>query len=386
MPSLKSNGMLVTRGGLNDAPALRIALIYLGRRGAGGPITFSLAQTLRPLAEVLPVVSAYALHGPNWSKEWEGEFIAAPTYRNALEAAVSLFFDAPIRALARRIAAWRPDVLLFPMFHPWNARLQRLLPTLPSVVMVHDPLPHPDLEGKVFEALENFSLRRAARVIVWSERFVESARRRTSAPVTAVPLGEMRYERLFHAPPVPPPPYPYLLFFGRIVPYKGLDVLLEAFARLSQQFPNLRLRIVGSGSLKRYRRRMRSLPNLEVTNRWVGDEEIAPHFRHASVVVLPYTSATQSGVVPLAATFARPVVATATGGIPEQVVNGETGLLVPPNDADALAEAVADLLTHPEKARRLGESLQRAYRSSFRWEETAYRVLEVCLEAAKGGR
>ena len=386
MPSLESHGPSLARGGIDDAPVLRIAIIYLGRRGAGGPITFNLAQALCPLAEVLPVVSAYALHGPDWREAWEGEFIATPTYRNALEAAFSILSGVPIRALARRIAAWHPDVLLFPMFHPWNARLQRLLAEIPAVVMVHDPLPHPDLEGKVFEALENLSLRRAARVIVWSERFVESARRRTAVPVTAVPLGEMRYERLFHAPPSPPPTYPYLLFFGRIVPYKGLDVLLEAFAQLIPKFPDLRLRIVGSGSLKRYRRRMRYLPNLEVVNRWVDDEEIAHHFRHAAVVVLPYTSATQSGVVPLAAAFARPVVATMTGGIPEQIVDGETGLLVPPNDAAALAKALISLLSHPPKARRLGESLQAVYRSSFRWEETARRVWEVCLEAAKSGQ
>lgn len=383
MPSLDSRGPLLARSGVDDAPALRIATVYLGRRGAGGPIAFNLAQALRPLAEVLPVVSAYALHGPDWRAAWKGEFIATPTYRNALEAAFSILSGVPIRALARRIAAWHPDVLLFPMFHPWNGRLQRLLPDIPAVVMVHDPLPHPDLEGKIFEALENLSLRRAARVIVWSERFVESARRRTTVPVTAVPLGEMRYERLFHAPPSPPPPYPYLLFFGRIVPYKGLDVLLEAFAQLAPKFPDLRLRIVGSGSLKRYRRQMRDLPNLEVVNRWVEDEEIAHHFRHAAVVVLPYTSATQSGVVPLAAAFARPVVATMTGGIPEQIVDGETGLLVPPSDARALAAAVEELLTCPQCARRVGKALQHAYRSNFRWENTAVRVLEVCRAAVR---
>jgi glycosyltransferase involved in cell wall biosynthesis len=99
-------------------------------------------------------------------------------------------------------------------------------------------------------------------------------------------------------------------------------------------------------------------------------------------VVLPYTSATQSGVIPIAAAFARPVVATDVGGLPEQLADGRCGVVVPAGNAEALAAAVVGLLTDPGRAATFGAALRHEYTVNRSWERIAAVVGEVCRRAA----
>ena len=113
--------------------------------------------------------------------------------------------------------------------------------------------------------------------------------------------------------------------------------------------------IAGRGEeMSKYHALMQDPAGFEVHNRWIDEDERVTFFRRAAVVVLPYIEASQSGVVPMAYTFGKPVVATRTGGLPEVVEHGETGLLVPPHDEDALADAVIELLRDGDLRRRLG--------------------------------
>jgi glycosyltransferase involved in cell wall biosynthesis len=80
--------------------------------------------------------------------------------------------------------------------------------------------------------------------------------------------------------------------------------------------------------------------SVRLVDRYVANEEVALYFSAADLVVLPYTSATQSGVVTIAYSFERPVVTTKVGGLPEVVIDGQTGFLVDPADPAALADAV----------------------------------------------
>jgi glycosyltransferase involved in cell wall biosynthesis len=99
------------------------------------------------------------------------------------------------------------------------------------------------------------------------------------------------------------------------------------------------------------------------------------------VVVLPYRQIFQSGVLPVAQTFGRPVVAAAIGALPEAIEDGRTGLLVPPEDPAALAEAVAGLLADPARARCLGEAAAAAARDRFAWRRVAEELLAVHRQA-----
>jgi glycosyltransferase involved in cell wall biosynthesis len=189
----------------------------------------------------------------------------------------------------------------------------------------------------------------------------------------AITVPERSDERVSPQPPV-------LLFFGRITSYKGLEILLQAF-RIVRRTHSVRLRIVGSGDMRPYRNALRGLDGVEVTNRWIAESEVDGFFREASIVVLPYTSGTQSGVVALAAAYSLPVISTRVGGIPEQVRDGESALLVDPSSADQLANAIRMLLEHPTYASTLGTSLAREYSEARGWPRLARLVYQSCEKA-----
>jgi glycosyltransferase involved in cell wall biosynthesis len=127
-----------------------------------------------------------------------------------------------------------------------------------------------------------------------------------------------------------------VLFFGRILPYNGLDVLLEAFRSLDPA--RFHLVIAGEGEVPAI-----TAPNIEIDNRFVTDERLPDFFRRAHVVALPYHAASQSGVAQMAFAFGRPVVATRVGALPDIVHHEVNGLLIPSGDPAALAAALQRL-------------------------------------------
>jgi len=153
-------------------------------------------------------------------------------------------------------------------------------------------------------------------------------------------------------PAVEPPPRRAsleLLIFGLVREYKGLDVLIEALARLEHD--DFMLTIAGEfwWGRERISARVAELgldSRVEIVPRYVSDEEAANFFGRADAVILPYRSATGSGVIPLAYHYGKPVVVTRTGGLPNVVVDGETGLIGPnaPKELAAAIDALPELL------------------------------------------
>jgi starch synthase len=175
-----------------------------------------------------------------------------------------------------------------------------------------------------------------------------------------------------------------ILFFGRIWKYKGLEYLIRAEPLITTQVSRARIVIAGRGeSLVRYRRMMAHPQHFIIHNEYVSDEKRAELFRRASVVVLPYVEASQSGVIPLAYTFAKPVVASAVGTLPEMVDHERTGFLVPPRDHVALADAVVRLLRDEELRRRLGANGKRKLDTECSPEVVAAQTLAVYRQAVE---
>ena len=151
-----------------------------------------------------------------------------------------------------------------------------------------------------------------------------------------------------------------ILFFGRIWEYKGLEYLIRAAPHVLAEFPQAKFVIAGRGEdLQRYYTLMQSRESFEVHNNWISDAHRSELFATASLVVLPYIEASQSGVIPIAYAYEKPVVATRVGGLPDMVDTGRTGLLVPPRDAEALARAICQLLRDPSHRRQLGQAGKR---------------------------
>jgi glycosyltransferase involved in cell wall biosynthesis len=135
-----------------------------------------------------------------------------------------------------------------------------------------------------------------------------------------------------------------ILFFGYIRAYKGLDILIEAMPEILKRV-NLRLIVVGEPYEKddKYFNLVEKLGlknNVTLKTDYVPNDEVGKYFSVSDVVVLPYRSATQSGIIQIAYNFDKPVIATNVGGLAEVVKNGETGFIVEPNNSKKIAEAV----------------------------------------------
>lgn len=174
-----------------------------------------------------------------------------------------------------------------------------------------------------------------------------------------------------------------VLFFGSIKPSKGLDHLIRAFALLLKRVPDAFLIIAGEPlnvDPAPYERLMRDLALEEralFRAAYVPPELVPEHFVAADVVALPYLRIYQSGVLHLAYTFGKPVVASNVGGLSEDVRMGKSGLLVPPGDENALARALGDLLQDPSLAAEMGEYAKALSEEKHSWEAIARDTLEI---------
>jgi len=174
--------------------------------------------------------------------------------------------------------------------------------------------------------------------------------------VHVIPAG---VDTRYFAPSPPPEPGREVLFVGRFVEKKGLDVLARAWPLIAEKVPGARLRLLGFGPLEPL---ARSIPGLVEVVVAPGREEVRDAMRQATVVVTPSHVAAGDAVESMLAVnleaqaSGRPVVTTRHGGIPEFVAEGETALLVREGDHRELAAAVVRILSDRELARRLGEA------------------------------
>jgi glycosyltransferase involved in cell wall biosynthesis len=182
-----------------------------------------------------------------------------------------------------------------------------------------------------------------------------------------------------------------VLLFGSLSRYKGVDLLLESFARVVATNPDAHLAIAGFANpdfdLAAHRELAERLGVAKRT-RWapgyVPAQEVAAWMELADVAVFPYRELSQSGALAIALTFGRPVVATRVGAMAEVVRDGETGRLVLPGDAGALAAALGDLLVDRARAARMGERAALEMRERASWRAIARTLLSAYQEAEPG--
>jgi glycosyltransferase involved in cell wall biosynthesis len=160
-------------------------------------------------------------------------------------------------------------------------------------------------------------------------------------------------------------------------PYKGLDTLIEAWARADLP-PGAELWMVGRPRMDVEPLRSTSPPGVRWLTRFVSDAELAALFRAADVAVLPYREIDQSGVLYTALAFGTPLLLTAVGGFPEVARTGAAEL-VPPGDPDALAAGLGALLGDPARRSGLADSARRAGAPDgpYGWDAIARRTLAL---------
>jgi glycosyltransferase involved in cell wall biosynthesis len=342
--------------------------------------TTHLVRALAPCAELL--VTSFSRQYP--SLLFPGESDRDPAARPLREPQVFYDIDSldptTWRRAARRLGEFRPDALLLPWwtfpFAPcfWYLARAARRQGIQVLFLCHNVVDHEPTWWKA----------RAARLVL----------AQGTSFLAHGADGAERLRQMLPGRPVllhPHPVYDHfpksaislprrarleLLCFGIVRPYKGVDVLIEAIGRLRDV--SLHLTVAGefwSGrpELERLIRERGLEDRVELVPRYVSDQEAADLFARADAVVLPYRSATGSGVIGNAYHCGKPVVVTRVGGLPDAVEEGETGWVVSPEDPVALAGLIRTL--SPERARAMEGTIQ-AYARRMTWESLAGCVLD----------
>ena len=290
-----------------------------------------------------------------------------------------------VRHIASRIRSLNPDCIHITGPHLWNPLLLQVLRRsgLPTVHTIHDLQPHAGARyGRLLYLWNAWVRSTANHILVHGRRYgeqllsagVESSRI-TCTPLTHLFLGYERQQEL-QAAPVGIAYEPWALFIGRLEAYKGLDVLVEAARRIDPG--NTSVVVAGKGRLENLVRG--EIPaNIEVRDHYIGDEEAIDLFRRCGLVVLPYIEASQSALVAAAAAFRKPVLVTRVGALPEYVSDGETGWIIPPADAGALARRLRMALGDPVCLAGMGRAANERYQKEREAESQALRAMYAGL-------
>ena len=257
------------------------------------------------------------------------------------------------------------------MLEQLDARL--LAPKRPRVFTSHNAVPREPRRGQL--AATQRLLERMDAIVVHSEHGAGRIGETFGIPVErlhVIPHGT--FDHLTRLPDEQPLPDelaavegPVALFFGTLRPYKGVEVLLEAFEQLDAG----ELWVVGLPHLPLEPLRelaARAPGTVRFVPRFITDPEIPAYFRRADVVVLPYREIDQSGVLYTALAFGKAVVATSVGGFTEAAERDGVARLVPPEDPGALAEAVDELLGNEGERALLEEAARKAAAGPYSWD------------------
>jgi glycosyltransferase involved in cell wall biosynthesis len=285
---------------------------------------------------------------------------------------------------AGAVESFGPDVVVFEWWQPFFAPLVGTLGRMfrragrKIVIECHNVLPHESTPAA--RQLIRFAFAPSEHFITHSisdRRELETLLEGKTVSVSALPALSEFYKRSN-----PSRSGRTALFFGKVRKYKGLPVLLKAMPRVLSQV-ECRLLIAGEfyDSEEKYRKLISDLgiaEQVRLENRYVPNEEVPALFEKADVLVLPYLSATQSGVAAIARMNSLPIIAARTGGLSEIVQDEVTGLLFSPGDPDALADALIAYFT-----KGLGPVFSGNLRSSQTGESDC-RIVEIIEALALG--
>jgi glycosyltransferase involved in cell wall biosynthesis len=171
---------------------------------------------------------------------------------------------------------------------------------------------------------------------------------------------------------------PVALMFGLMRPYKGIDVLLEAWRGVEGQAPveDAELWIAGMPRMDISALQALAPASVRFVPRFIGDDELAPYFRRADLVVLPYLQADQSGVLFTALAFGRPLLLSDVGGFPELAATG-AARVVPAGDPHALGLALRELLADQAALQEMAAHARAAAEGRYSWKAIAHAHLEL---------
>lgn len=354
---------------------MRIGLVYMGRRAGLCHVTYEMAQAMSRIADVTCYLSQH--------NELADEFGQLPlrvrdfeTYTGYASFLKSLAVRTGPKRVARAIVEDAPDVALDTGSGPWKGIIQQhIRGRVPAAEIVHDVQHHPDRWKLLWSAVDRL-LPSSPDIYVGLSRYSHEqlVQIHPNAQHVESRLGAI-HPSLAADPDRIAANRRRMLFFGRIEAYKGLDVLVDAFEKARRANGEIELSVMGAGPIAPELAARMSALGVNLRNEWIPTGDMPSIIASHGVFVLPYTSATQSGIAAIALANGLPSIGTAVGALPEQVMDGRNGLIVPPGDADALADAMVKLAGDESLAREMSVQTLEIARELYSWDVIAPQLL-----------
>jgi len=276
-----------------------------------------------------------------------------------------------------------PDIL----HYAWPLRWQRsILYRLKchKVMTVHDPLPHSSMMTKKEEKARLKAFSHADRFILLSDVHKESFKDKYHIDESRITISRFGYYDWmdYLGKPVLKQ-QKYILFWGQIQSHKGVDILLSAMLKVHEQIPDLKCIIAGKGNFSFDINPYLGLDYITIINRFVSMNELSELLNGCLFVVCPYKDATQSGVVQNTFSMSVPLIVTNVGALPQSVLHGITGLVVPPNDVNSLSNAIIKLATNETLRSLIKKNINEVWKKEMGWSDVANSYIScyrMCFE------
>ncbi len=368
---------------------LKILLWHWGRRGAGPRYTLELARALMRQHNVDVYLSV------SRDSELIEEFRALnvptqeiKTYTGLLSAFfMSLNIMSTRWKFSRFLRRNRIDVVNSTMSHLWSRFMTSSISGGGAILLntVHDAVLHPGENGG-FKSWFYQPFRNADGYIAltnYVRQQLSDVHDIASERITVIPLGPLSDPAIQPVQSQKVSGPLRILFFGRIVRYKGLERLIEAYGILRAEGVASSLQITGAGDMSDVMAAVRALPDITVNNKWVPEDKMDGVFTQADIIVLPYLESSQSGVIASAFAAGVPAIGTPIGGLPEQITHGVNGLVAADTSPEALASEIRRLAGDEQFLGMLKEGALRTAQQQFSWDKISTEVLALSRACLK---
>lgn len=361
---------------------MRILFIQIENAGGIQLYTSRLVNALAKTQDVHFLLGDRLMNQEYYSQDIKLHFIYSPL------SFIKMFFlslnPLTYHKIIKIIKKVNPDIIHVANPFLWSSIALLFSKKYPIVVTEHDPVPHSGTPFIVslYTRLSTWLLRKKmAAAIVHGENLkrVMVNIGVKAEKIHVIPHGEYSFYVKWAKKGIREEKS--ILFFGFIRDYKGLEYLIKAAPVIVSHVPDVRITIAGNGDFSKYAPLIAGKEYFEIHNRLIPDDEVAHFFQKASVVVLPYIDGSQSGIVPVAYSFGKPVVVTNVGSIPESVEDGHTGLIVSPKDPEALANAIIRLLEDDDLRKYMGNNALKKVQTDLSWDNIAQKTIEVYRKA-----
>ncbi|MDR0305157.1 MAG: glycosyltransferase [Chitinispirillales bacterium] len=369
-----------------------LIFLYFGTKGAFPVYSFQMVSALaEKKCKTTCYISEYCENLQNWLSLQDKfpdfiKVITVKTYKNKIEYLINSLNVFNFIKIAKKIEKEEAENIYIPGISLWTPIIVLFVKNKKIITTIHDPAMHKGEKNLAIQFLYDCLIKKSDKIIVLSKKFIDEISENYGIDkknIYHIPHANFNYykkntelqEKIYYK----------ILFFGRIIAYKGLIVLLKAMEIVVARKPQIKLRIAGNGEITNEEKILieKLKNNIEYLNKWIKDEEFSEYFQDIDASVLPYVEATQSGIIPLSYSFGKPVIATNVGALSEQIFP-DTGIIVEPNDEKSLSEAILSIYYDEKHLLRMGKKSFETANEILSWEHSAELLLNILLNNKQG--